>query len=187
MIYYWMSINIFIYFWVHLDALTKSDPSVCWLCNLSWVLFYIPLSCRGPRKVCLLFCIFHLLAGIMKSLSRHPSIWITSLLLALSSSVFFYCFETWMVNEHEKVWIWPNCSTFLMIILCFLLTVFFFVLARSQTRFAERDLLAHDLFRVSIFNWKPRGRKYASQRSSKRISSPLCLSCLIGNDKRSIY
>ncbi|ONK74051.1 uncharacterized protein A4U43_C03F2280 [Asparagus officinalis] len=56
----------------------------------------------GPRKACLLFCVLHLLMGIMKSLSNHPSIWITSICPAVASSMFLFCFETWMVNEHEK-------------------------------------------------------------------------------------
>lgn len=56
----------------------------------------------GPRKACLLFCILHLLTGLMKTVSRHPNMWVTSICLTLASSLFSFCFETWMVTEHEK-------------------------------------------------------------------------------------
>ncbi|EHA8587766.1 molybdate-anion transporter [Cocos nucifera] len=56
----------------------------------------------GPRRACVLFCILHLLVGVLKSMSRHPSIWVASVCLSLASSVFSFCFETWMVTEHEK-------------------------------------------------------------------------------------
>ncbi|URD72763.1 hypothetical protein MUK42_08137 [Musa troglodytarum] len=56
----------------------------------------------GPRKACLLFCILHLFVGVLKSVVRHPTVWISSICLSLASSLFSFCYETWMVMEHEK-------------------------------------------------------------------------------------
>lgn len=56
----------------------------------------------GPQKACHLFCILHLLVSILKSISEHPTVWVTSICLSLASSVFSFSFETWMVTEHEK-------------------------------------------------------------------------------------
>ncbi|XP_010271985.1 PREDICTED: molybdate-anion transporter-like isoform X2 [Nelumbo nucifera] len=57
----------------------------------------------GQKKVCLLFCILHLLIGIWKAVFTHPSFWMTSICLSLASSIFSFGFESWMVVEHDKV------------------------------------------------------------------------------------
>lgn len=74
--------------------------SVCDICICWWVSAVI---CRGPKTACILFFILHLLMCFLKSISGHPSIWVMSICLALASSVFSFCFETWMIVEHEKV------------------------------------------------------------------------------------
>ncbi|KAJ6797271.1 molybdate-anion transporter [Iris pallida] len=56
----------------------------------------------GPEKACLLFYVLHFFVGILKSISSHPSIWVTGICLSLASSLFSFSFETWMVTEHEK-------------------------------------------------------------------------------------
>ncbi|XP_073011503.1 uncharacterized protein [Typha latifolia] len=56
----------------------------------------------GARKACTLYCILHLLVGVLKSVSWLPNVWVASVCLAIASSIFSFCFETWMVTEHEK-------------------------------------------------------------------------------------
>ncbi|KAF3440852.1 hypothetical protein FNV43_RR19138 [Rhamnella rubrinervis] len=56
----------------------------------------------GQKKVCLIFCILHLLVGLWKRIVAHPSILVTSIFLSLSTSIFSFSFETWMVVQHEK-------------------------------------------------------------------------------------
>lgn len=56
----------------------------------------------GHKKLCLLFYVLHFVIGVWKTLAAHPAIWITSICLSLSSSIFSFSFETWMVVEHEK-------------------------------------------------------------------------------------
>uniref|UniRef100_A0A1D1XL37 Major facilitator superfamily domain-containing protein 5 n=1 Tax=Anthurium amnicola TaxID=1678845 RepID=A0A1D1XL37_9ARAE len=56
----------------------------------------------GPRKTCIIYCILHLLVGILRSVTQHPNIWMTSVCLAVASFMFLFSFETWMVTEHEK-------------------------------------------------------------------------------------
>jgi hypothetical protein len=41
--------------------------------------------------------------GALKSFSALRCGWINNFILALASSVFSFCFETWLVVEHEKV------------------------------------------------------------------------------------
>ncbi|PIA33119.1 hypothetical protein AQUCO_04200108v1 [Aquilegia coerulea] len=57
----------------------------------------------GPKKICITFCFLHLFVGIWKNVTMHISGWIASICLALASSAFSFCFETWMVTEHEKL------------------------------------------------------------------------------------
>ncbi|KAG9446610.1 hypothetical protein H6P81_012738 [Aristolochia fimbriata] len=57
----------------------------------------------GHKKACLLFCILHVFVGLLKCFTRHPSIIISSVCLAIMSSIFGFSFESWMVVEHEKV------------------------------------------------------------------------------------
>ncbi|XP_068635430.1 uncharacterized protein [Aristolochia californica] len=57
----------------------------------------------GHNKTCVLFCLLHLFAGILKSFTRHPSIIIPNVCLAIASSIFGFSFESWMVVEHEKL------------------------------------------------------------------------------------
>ncbi|KMZ61817.1 Major facilitator protein [Zostera marina] len=56
----------------------------------------------GPRKACMVFCILHLIVGFLKSVTKHPSVLLTSICLSLASSLMSFSFETWMVSEHEK-------------------------------------------------------------------------------------
>lgn len=56
----------------------------------------------GQRKICLVFCILHLLTGIWKKYTAHSSLWVASISLSLATSIFLFSFETWMVVEHEK-------------------------------------------------------------------------------------
>lgn len=56
----------------------------------------------GPKKLCILFYFFHILMGILKSLTKHPSILLSSLCIGVTSTLYSFCFETWMVNEYEK-------------------------------------------------------------------------------------
>ncbi|KAL5706885.1 hypothetical protein ACHQM5_024994 [Ranunculus cassubicifolius] len=57
----------------------------------------------GPKKICVTFCFLHLVASIWKIVTMHPGSWITSIFLALASSVYSFSFESWMVTEHEKL------------------------------------------------------------------------------------
>lgn len=59
--------------------------------------------CSGHKKICLTFCILHLLVGIWKGITSHPNIWLASICLGLANSIFYFSFETWMVVEHDKV------------------------------------------------------------------------------------
>nr|POF21654.1 hypothetical protein CFP56_24776 [Quercus suber] len=56
----------------------------------------------GQAKFCLIFCILHLFVGIWKRVTSHPSVLVASTCLSLTSSIFSFSFETWMVVQHEK-------------------------------------------------------------------------------------
>ncbi|KAJ7944499.1 molybdate-anion transporter [Quillaja saponaria] len=56
----------------------------------------------GQKKVCLIFCILHLLVGMWKRIAEHQSILVASICLSLANSIFSFSFETWMVIQHEK-------------------------------------------------------------------------------------
>ncbi|CAO2828201.1 unnamed protein product [Amaranthus hypochondriacus] len=56
----------------------------------------------GHKKFCLLFSILHLIMGVWKALATHPTVWVASICLSLTSSIFSFSFETWMVVEHDK-------------------------------------------------------------------------------------
>lgn len=58
---------------------------------------------RGPRRACIFYWILQLAVGAMKSFSGLRCAWINNFILALASSMFSICFETWIVVEHEKV------------------------------------------------------------------------------------
>ncbi|XP_010940954.1 uncharacterized protein [Elaeis guineensis] len=88
-------------------GILRGQMAMCLAAGAAAALFVGPLlgivsDVIGPRKACLLFCILHLLLGVLKIISRHPSVWVASICLSLASSVFSFCFETWMVTEHEK-------------------------------------------------------------------------------------
>ncbi|KAL4568768.1 hypothetical protein LXL04_024383 [Taraxacum kok-saghyz] len=57
----------------------------------------------GRKKVSLMFCILHLFVSILKMIFSHPSIWLASICLSLTTSIYLFSFETWMVVEHYKV------------------------------------------------------------------------------------
>uniref|UniRef100_A0A0E0LQK4 Uncharacterized protein n=1 Tax=Oryza punctata TaxID=4537 RepID=A0A0E0LQK4_ORYPU len=56
----------------------------------------------GPRQACILYWMLQLVVGALKSFSGLRCAWISNLILALASSMFYFCFETWFVVEHEK-------------------------------------------------------------------------------------
>ncbi|PRQ48140.1 putative molybdate-anion transporter, major facilitator superfamily domain-containing protein [Rosa chinensis] len=56
----------------------------------------------GPKKVCFFFCFLHLLVGLLKRFAPHSSVWVASICLSITSSVFSFGFETWMVVQHEE-------------------------------------------------------------------------------------
>ncbi|CAA7399621.1 unnamed protein product [Spirodela intermedia] len=56
----------------------------------------------GPRKACITYCILHLFVDVLRSISAHPIIWMSSVCLALASFIFLFSFETWMTTEHER-------------------------------------------------------------------------------------
>ena len=53
--------------------------------------------------MCFFFSFLHLLVGLMKRIVPHPSVWMASICLSITSSVFSFGFETWMVVQHEEV------------------------------------------------------------------------------------
>jgi hypothetical protein len=60
-------------------------------------------GCRGPRRACILYWVLQLAVGVVKSFSVLRCSWINNFILAFASSVSSFCFETWLVLEHEKV------------------------------------------------------------------------------------
>lgn len=56
----------------------------------------------GPRRACILYWVLQLAVGVVKSFSALRCSWINNFILAFASSVFYFCFETWLVLEHEK-------------------------------------------------------------------------------------
>lgn len=57
----------------------------------------------GQKKICLAFCILHLFVGMWKRIISHPNVWLASICLALTNSIFSFSFETWLVVEHDKL------------------------------------------------------------------------------------
>ncbi|GAA0141380.1 transporter [Lithospermum erythrorhizon] len=57
----------------------------------------------GPKRVCLLFYVLHLLVSIWKRFVANPSLWFASVALSIASSIYSFSFETWVVVEHDKV------------------------------------------------------------------------------------
>ncbi|KAL8528779.1 hypothetical protein ACS0TY_006297 [Phlomoides rotata] len=57
----------------------------------------------GHKKLCLLFYMMHLFLSIWKIVIGTPTIWLTSILLSLASSIFSFSVEAWMVVEHDKL------------------------------------------------------------------------------------
>ncbi|KAH1163871.1 hypothetical protein GLYMA_01G191800v4 [Glycine max] len=56
----------------------------------------------GHKKVSLIFCILHFIVGVWKKISEPPSMFMTSICLSLTNTIFSFSFETWMVTQHEK-------------------------------------------------------------------------------------
>ncbi|KAG2581166.1 hypothetical protein PVAP13_6KG013266 [Panicum virgatum] len=56
----------------------------------------------GPRRVCIFYWVLQLAVGTLKSFSALRCAWINNFILALASLAFSFCFETWLVVEHEK-------------------------------------------------------------------------------------
>ncbi|CAO2210341.1 unnamed protein product [Urochloa humidicola] len=56
----------------------------------------------GPRRACIFYWVLQLAVGALKSFRALRCAWINNFILALASSVFSFCFETWLVVEHEK-------------------------------------------------------------------------------------
>ncbi|KZV35471.1 major facilitator superfamily domain-containing protein 5-like [Dorcoceras hygrometricum] len=57
----------------------------------------------GHKKLCLLFYMLHLFVSICKMVNGTPAIWLASICLSLTSSIFSFSFETWMIVEHDKL------------------------------------------------------------------------------------
>ncbi|XP_039121011.1 uncharacterized protein LOC120257643 [Dioscorea cayenensis subsp. rotundata] len=89
------------------DGISRENVALCISVGAAAALLIGPIlgivsDVKGPKTACILFFILHLLMCFLKSISGHPSIWVMSICLALASSVFSFCFETWMIVEHEK-------------------------------------------------------------------------------------
>ncbi|KAM0839103.1 hypothetical protein ACQ4PT_060527 [Festuca glaucescens] len=56
----------------------------------------------GPQRACIFYWMLQLAVGAFKSFSGLHCSWINNFILALASSMFSFCFETWIVLEHEK-------------------------------------------------------------------------------------
>ncbi|XP_044959728.1 molybdate-anion transporter [Hordeum vulgare subsp. vulgare] len=56
----------------------------------------------GPQNACIFYWMLQLAVGALKSFSGLRCAWINNFILALASSMFSFCFETWIVLEHEK-------------------------------------------------------------------------------------
>lgn len=56
----------------------------------------------GPRRACIFYWVLQLAVGALKSFSALGCAWINNFILTLASSLFSFCFETWLVVEHEK-------------------------------------------------------------------------------------
>ncbi|KAJ8769319.1 hypothetical protein K2173_002523 [Erythroxylum novogranatense] len=58
----------------------------------------------GHKKVCLVFCILHLVVGLWKKivLRPGPGVWLTTVCLSLAMSIFTFSFEGWVVVENDK-------------------------------------------------------------------------------------
>ncbi|VAI76362.1 unnamed protein product [Triticum turgidum subsp. durum] len=57
----------------------------------------------GPQNACIFYWMLQLAVGGLKSFSGLRCAWVNNFILALASSMFCFCFETWIVLEHEKV------------------------------------------------------------------------------------
>ncbi|CAH9082457.1 unnamed protein product [Cuscuta epithymum] len=86
----------------------SKDVMVLWMClGCAAALFVgsflgVLSDLIGQKKLCLLFYMVHLFVIICKKVIANPSLWIANVCLSLSSSIFHFNFETWMVFEHEK-------------------------------------------------------------------------------------
>jgi hypothetical protein len=56
----------------------------------------------GQKKICLLYCVLHLIVGVWKRITMSPSAWFANVFLSLAGLVYSFGFETWLVVEHEK-------------------------------------------------------------------------------------
>ncbi|CAN6481314.1 unnamed protein product [Victoria cruziana] len=66
--------------------------------------FLGPLSdVLGQKKACMFACLLQLIGGIVRGMNKCPSVWMSSIFLSLSSSIYSCSFEAWLVAEHEKL------------------------------------------------------------------------------------
>ncbi|KQJ94855.1 molybdate-anion transporter isoform X2 [Brachypodium distachyon] len=56
----------------------------------------------GPQRACIFYWMLQFGVGALKSFRGLRCTWINNFILALASSMFSFCFETWIVVEHEK-------------------------------------------------------------------------------------
>ncbi|CAN8283969.1 unnamed protein product [Cochlearia groenlandica] len=56
----------------------------------------------GQKRICLLYCVLHLVVGVWKRITMSPSALFANVSLSLAGLVYSFGFETWLVVEHEK-------------------------------------------------------------------------------------
>jgi len=116
---------------------------------------------RGPRRFCIFYWVLQLAVGTLKSFSALRCAWINNFILTLASSMFSFCFETWLVVEHEKVCVFEMlcASTELFMFYKLLIALPWLFSARPEARFAVWYLLADDILWISVPYWKSRNHK----------------------------
>jgi hypothetical protein len=89
---------------------------------------------RGPRMVCIFYWVLQLAVGTLKSFSALRCAWINNFILALASLAFSFCFETWLVVEHEKVCVFETLCAITELFMFYELLIALPCLFFSKTR-----------------------------------------------------
>jgi hypothetical protein len=90
-----------------------------------------------------------LVVGVFKSFSGLRCAWINNFILALASSMFSFCFETWIVLEHEKVCLFLNIFCCYYCLLQSYSTFSRFILNFQQGQ--KQDLLFDSFWLMTFF------------------------------------